>query len=77
MSRTFTDDDLLTWEAYSSGSRRGADKPAIIFRCLSDRAARARFIETEEGDGALPERLVETVPLSELRVLLARAQPLP
>jgi len=76
MSRTFTDDDLLTWEAYSSGSRRGADRPAIIFRCLTDRAARARYIETE-GDGAHSERLVNTVPLAELRAMLARAQPLP
>ena len=73
MSRTFTDDDLLTWEAYSSGSRRGADKPAIIFRCLTDRAARARFIETEGHS----DRLVSTVPLAELRAMLARAQPLP
>lgn len=76
MSRTFTDDDLLTWEAYSSGSRRAADKPAIIFRCLSDRAARARYVETD-GDGAYSQRLVNTVAVAELRAMLARAQPLP
>lgn len=77
MSRTFTDDDLLTWEAYPSGSRRGAsERPAIIFHCVTDLATRARYVDTD-GDAADAERLVNTVAAEELRAMLARALRLP
>lgn len=77
MSRTFFDEDLLTWEAYPSGSRRGgSERPAIVFRCVTDRSARALYVDTE-GDAADAERFVHTAPESELRALLARAKRLP
>ena len=74
MSRKFVDDDLLTWEAYSSASRRVGDRPAILFLCLSDLSARARFVELD-GDSAQTERLVHTLSDAELRALLSRATP--
>jgi hypothetical protein len=77
MSRTFVDEELLVWEVYPSGSRRGfSEKPAVIFLCRSDRSARARFIEMA-GDVADAERTVTTLPDAELRELLRTAQRLP
>lgn len=60
MSRVIQDDNLLLWEAYVSGSRRGfPEDPIIIFRCVSDRALRSRSIQLD-GDVADAERVLVT-----------------
>ena len=58
MSKTFTDDDLLMWEAYPSGGDFGfADHPHIFFNCLSNRLLRPRVVEKGE-DEADAERVI-------------------
>ena len=70
MSRVFTDDSLLTWEAYASGSRFGLARPArIIFQCLSDPDRRARYVQ-QDIDNASAERAVHELPEEELKELL-------
>jgi hypothetical protein len=76
MSRTFLDDDLLEWEAYVSGGRRGLPEDArIVFHCRSDPTARARQWESDLEDDDLAARLTDTSD-AELRGLLAEAEPL-
>ena len=66
MSRLFTDESLLTWEAYASGGAFGLpDDPKIVFHCLSDPNRRARFVR-HEGDDADAARLVLEAPESDL-----------
>jgi hypothetical protein len=77
MSRTFLDDELRVWEVYPSGSRRGfAEKPAVIFLCISDRALRARFVDVD-GDSADAERATTTLPDQKLKDMLNAAQTVP
>ncbi|MGQ0816251.1 MAG: hypothetical protein ACT4O1_17620 [Gemmatimonadota bacterium] len=58
MGRTFTDDNLLVWEAYpSAGSNGETENPNIVFNCLSDRLRRPREVGCE-GDEADAERVV-------------------
>jgi hypothetical protein len=77
MSRTFLDDELRVWEVYPSGSRRGfAEKPAVIFLCISDRALRARFVDMD-GDVADAERSTAILPDQKLKEMLNAAQALP
>lgn len=77
MSRTVTDADLQVWEAYPSGSRRGfADDSIIVFRCLTDRARRARFVQMG-GDAADAQGAVSTLGAPELLRLLSESKPLP
>ncbi|MBV9772620.1 MAG: hypothetical protein JO040_01635 [Gemmatimonadetes bacterium] len=76
MSRVFVDDDLLTWEAYASGGKfGGAERPKIIFHCLSDAQRRARFV-THESDEADAEELVHEVPEERLKAMLADSREL-
>ena len=77
MSRTITDADLQIWEVYPSGSRRGfADDAIIVFRCVSDRSLRARFVQIG-GDAADAQTVVSTRTEEELLRLFAEAKPLP
>lgn len=76
MSRTFLDDDLLEWEAYASGGRRGLPADArVVFHCRSDPAARARAWESDLEDDDIAAR-VEDASDAELRELLGKAKPL-
>lgn len=73
MSRLFTDDSLLTWEAYPSGGPFGLpDSPKIVFNCLSDPDRRARFVE-HPGDDADAQRVVQEVSDAELKRMLEGA----
>lgn len=70
MSQTFTDENLLTWEAFASGGRFGLSiRPKVIFHCLSDRSLRARFVEVQ-GDEADAEELIHESRTARLRELL-------
>lgn len=76
MSRLFTDESLLTWEAYPSGGPFGLpDKPKIVFHCLSDPQRRARYIQ-HEGDDADAQRAVRELSDRELVELLERTREL-
>ncbi|HET7321730.1 MAG TPA: hypothetical protein VFI96_04475 [Longimicrobiaceae bacterium] len=69
MSRLFTDHDLRTWEAYASGGRRGFPGASrIVFHCLSDADARARFVtlDDEADDAAATVRALPDARLLEL-----------
>lgn len=76
MSRTFVDDDLLTWEAYASGGPFGLpERPKVMFHCLSHPDQRARYV-VHNGDNADAQEMVHSVPDDRLRELLRRSQPL-
>ena len=76
MSQTFTDDDLITWEAFASGGRFGLSiRPKVIFNCLSDRSRRPLFVELQ-GDEADAEELVHESQVDRLRELLKTAKEL-
>lgn len=76
MSRVFVDDDLLTWEAYASTGRFGlAERPRIVFHCLSDPGVRARFV-IHSGDEANAEETVHQVPEDHLKQMLKESQAL-
>lgn len=70
MSRVFTDDELLTWEAFPSGGPFGyPDRAAIVFQCLSDPDRRARYVRLND-DNASAERFVVQARDAELKALL-------
>jgi hypothetical protein len=76
MSHTFTDENLLTWEAYASSGDWGmAVKPRIVFNCLSDPARRARYVE-RPGDESDAEEQVIDYDEQQLRDLLKESRPL-
>ncbi len=76
MSRTFTDEDLLTWEAFATGGDLGlAIQPRIVFHCLSDPSRRPRFVQ-RRGDEADAEGLVHEIGEDRLRALLGESQEL-
>jgi len=76
MSQTFTDDNLLTWEAFASGGRFGLSvRPKVIFHCLSDPSARARFVEVQ-GDEADAEEMIHDSQVARLRDLLKESKEL-
>lgn len=76
MSQTFTDEDLLTWEAFASGGRFGLSiRPKVIFHCLSDRSRRPRFVQIQ-GDEADAEELVHESQIGRLRELLSESKEL-
>ena len=76
MSRVFTDQDLLNWEAYASSGRFGlAEGPRIIFHCLSEQDRRARYV-LYEGDEADAEEAVAEMPDDRLRELLGTSREL-
>jgi hypothetical protein len=70
MSQTFTDDNLLTWEAFASGGRFGLSvRPRVIFHCLSDPSLTARVVQVQ-GDEADAEELIHDSQVERLRALL-------
>ena len=76
MSQTFTDENLLTWEAFASGGRFGLSiRPKVIFHCLSDPSARARFVEVQ-GDEADAEEMIHGSRVDRLRELLKASKEL-
>lgn len=76
MSQTFTDDDLLTWEAFASGGRFGLSvRPKVIFHCLSDRSRPVRFVQVQ-GDEADAEELIHESQVERLRALLKESREL-
>lgn len=76
MSQTFTDENLLTWEAFASGGRFGLSiRPKVIFHCVSDRSMRARFVELQ-GDEADAEDMIHDCSVDQLRQMLAQSKEL-
>ena len=76
MSRTFTDKDLLTWEAYPSGGDFGLPTEAkIIFNCLSKPGSRARYLVHAGGQAQAEEIVYEASP-DQLRALLEETREL-
>jgi len=76
MSHTFTDENLMTWEAYASSGRFGlAVRPSIVFNCLSDPTVRPRYVE-RPGDEADAEEQVIEYDEKQLRELLNESKPL-
>ena len=76
MSQTFTDENLLTWEAFASGGRFGLSiRPKVIFHCLSDKSLRARYVEVQ-GDEADAEELIHESQTVRLRELLKESREL-
>ncbi|CAA9327255.1 MAG: hypothetical protein AVDCRST_MAG89-1953 [uncultured Gemmatimonadetes bacterium] len=76
MSQTFTDENLLTWEAFASGGRFGLSiRPKVIFHCVSDRSMRARFVELQ-GDEADAEDMIHDSSVDQLRQMLAQSKEL-
>ena len=74
MSRTFQDQNFLTWEAFPTGGPFGfADKPFIVFNCLSNRMLRPRYVSTI-GDEADAERKLSLASNEELRHLFERSE---
>ena len=74
MSKTFTDDDLLMWEAYPSGGELGfADRPYIVFNCLSNRLLRPRVVENGEHQ-ADAERVIVKASQQELLELFRQSR---
>jgi hypothetical protein len=76
MSHTFTDENLLTWEAYASSGNFGlAVRPRIVFNCLSDTTLQQRYVE-RPGDEADAEEQVHEMSEQQLREMLRKSQPL-
>lgn len=76
MSQTFTDENLVTWEAFASGGRFGlAVRPKVVFHCVSDPARRPRFVQLP-GDEADAEEAVHRSGVEGLRALLAESREL-
>jgi hypothetical protein len=76
MSRTFIDENLLSWEVYASGGKFGLpDDPKVVFHCQSDPAQRARFVRYGE-DNAQAEQAVQSLPDEQLRRMLKEAEQL-
>ena len=76
MSHTFTDENLMTWEAYASSGRFGlAVRPSIVFNCLSDPTVRPRYVE-RPGNVADAEEQVIEYDEKQLRELLNESKPL-
>lgn len=76
MSRTFTDADLQTWEAFASGGRFGLSiRPRVIFHCVSDQSRAPRVVEIQ-GDEADAEEMIYDTEEVRLRQLLADSKEL-
>jgi hypothetical protein len=77
MSRIFSDENLLSWEAYASGGRFGLpENPKIVFHCLSNPDRIARFVDFD-GDNASAQGAVQELDEDELRDMLREASELP
>jgi hypothetical protein len=76
MSRVFTDDDLVTWEAYASGGKFGLpEQPKIVFNCLSDPNRRPRFV-IHDGQNAEAQEAVKRADDDLLREMLGSSSEL-
>ena len=76
MSQTFTDENLMTWEAFASSGNFGlATRPRVVFNCLSDPNLPPRYVE-RPGDEADAEGQVMSYDDEQLREMLAQSQPL-
>ena len=76
MSHTFTDENLLTWEAFASSGNFGlATRPRIVFNCLSDPGTPPRYVE-RPGDEADAEEQVAEYDEKQLRQMLRDSRPL-
>lgn len=76
MSHTFTDENLITWEAFASSGRFGfAERPSIVFNCLSDPTVRPRHV-VRPGDEADAEKQVHEFDEQQLRDMLRQSKPL-
>ena len=76
MSHTFTDENLLTWEAFASSGNFGlATRPRIVFNCLSDPQTPPRYVE-RPGDEADAEEQVAEYDEKALRKMLRESRPL-
>jgi hypothetical protein len=74
MSKTFTDENLLVWEAYPSGGDFGFSRhPYIVFNCLSNRMLRPRVIERGANE-AEAERVVSTASQRDLLELFRQSR---
>ena len=74
MSRTFLDENLLTWEVYPSGGPSGySERPFIVFNCLSNRMLRPRYVSSV-GDEADAERMVESASDEQLLAMFKRSE---
>lgn len=76
MSHTFTDENLMSWEAYASSGKFGlAIRPTIVFNCLSDPSVRPRYV-VRHGDEADAEEMVIDFDEQQLREMLRESKPL-
>jgi hypothetical protein len=76
MSRIFTGDDLLTWEAFASGGAFGMPtEPKIIFNCISRPGSRGRYV-VHAGTEADAEASVHGASSEQMRSLLKQAREL-
>lgn len=76
MSHTFTDENLITWEAFASSGRFGQpERPSIVFNCLSDPTVRPRYV-VRPGDEADAEKQVHELDEHQLRDMLRQSKPL-
>lgn len=75
MSRTFLDENLLSWEAFASTGAFGyPEGPRVVFQCLTNRTIRPRYVELE-GEENNAQRLLEQIPADELVALFQTARP--
>ncbi len=76
MSHTFTDENLLTWEAFTSSGTFGfAIRPRIVFNCLSDPNRPPRYV-VRPGDEADAEEQVIEFDEKKLREMLRSSKEL-
>lgn len=76
MENTFTDEDLLTWEAFASTGDFGfPEHSRLIFRCVTDPSRRARSL-SREGDKKDVERTIRDADTAELKRLWEAAREL-
>lgn len=76
MSRQFIDDDLISWEVYSSTGRFSLpDHGRLVFLCITqpDRRPRTQVLE---GDAADADAAVGSMSDERLRELLASSREL-
>jgi len=60
MSHTFTDENLLTWEAFASSGKFGfAVRPRIVFNCLSDPDRAPRYVERTGIEADAEEQVID------------------
>ena len=75
MSQTFTDENLISWEAFATSGDFGfAERPRIVFNCLSNPDTPARYVDAP-GDEADAGGQVMGYDEKQLRELLARSHP--